>query len=145
MSAERYSFDVVIHARPAAVRPGPTFALRGLDLPTLAVSPTELTGFERTFEEVAADLERFERLYFEPDGSIVWVSSQADRPWQLDGMLYDRAGRVLHLELKGSCPPEAVEQVATVLGRPASGLVFQLTREALYLDEAAFRRYAAAT
>lgn len=142
MSDDRYSFDIVVHARPASVQPGPTYALRGVELPTLAVTAAGCPGFDRTFEEVAADLERFERLYFEPDGSFVWVSSDAADPWQLDGMLYDRDGRVRHVELKGSCPSEAFERFAAVLGRPVSELAFQLTREAVFLDDAAFRSYA---
>jgi len=149
MSEVRYSFDIVVHARPTSAKLGPTYALRGVELPTLAITAAECSGFERSFEEVAADLERFERMYFEPDGSFVWVSSNSTGsdstpPWQLDGMLYDRDGRVRHVELKGSCPSEAFDRIMAVLGLPASAMVFQLTREALFLDDATFRRYASA-
>lgn len=143
MSTDRYSFVAVVHARPSVVRAGPELALRGATLPTLAVAPQELLSFERTFEEVAAELERLPRLYFEPDGSIVWVSSDPADRWQLDGMLYDRAGRVLHLELKGTCSASALDQVLAALGRPYENVIFQLVREAVFLDDAAFRRYAA--
>lgn len=142
MSDVRYSFDIVVHARPASARPGPTYALRGVDLPTLPITAAECPGFDRSFEDVAADLESFERMYFEPDGSFVWVSSEVADRWQLDGMLYDRDGRVRHVELKGSCPSEAFGRFAAVLGEPTSAMVFQLTREALFLDDASFRRYA---
>ena len=149
MNSVRYSFDIVVHARPTSATPGPTYTLRGVDLPTLAITAAECPSFERSFEEVAADLERFERMYFEPDGSLVWVSSTPDagaqfEPWQLDGMLYDRDGRVRHVELKGSCPSEAFDRITAVLGLPTTAMVFQLTREALFLDDATFRRYASA-
>ncbi len=144
MSSARYSFDIVVHAKPTSAAAGPTYTLRGVDLPTLAITAAECPSFDRTFEEVAADLERFERMYFEPDGSLVWVSSNLDDPWQLDGMLYDRDGRVRHVELKGSCPSEAFDRITAVLGLPSSAMVFQLTREAQFLDDATFRRYASA-
>jgi hypothetical protein len=143
MSTDRYSFVAVVHARPEVVRAGPSLALRGAMSPTLDIAPQELPSFERTFEEVAAELERLPRLYFEPDGSIVWVSSDPADPWQLDGMLYDRAGHVLHMELKGTCPAAALDQVLTTLGRPYQNVIFQLVREAVFLDGEAFRRYAA--
>lgn len=144
MSTDRYTFIAVVHARPSVVRAGLELALRGASLPTLDIAPHELPSFERTFEEVAAELERLPRLYFEPDGSIVWVSSDPADPWQLDGMLYDRAGHVLHMELKGTCPAEAFDRIIAALGRSGGELVFQLVREAVYLDDATFRRYAAA-
>lgn len=144
MNSERYSFEIVIYARPATIEPGPTYALRGLNLPTLAITAAGCPSFDRTFEEVAADLERFERMYFEPDGSFVWVSADEGRPWQLDGMLYDRDGRVRHVELKGTCPREELDRIATALGRSASAVVFQLVREALFLDDVAFAHYAVA-
>jgi len=149
MNAVRYSFDIVVHAKPMSAAAGPTYTLRGVDLPTLAITAAECPGFARSFEEVAADLERFERMYFEPDGSFVWVASDGGEAGsagrrQLDGMLYDRDGRVRHLELKGSCTGEEFDRIMGELGLPASAIAFQLTREALFLDDATFRRYASA-
>lgn len=149
MSTARYSFDIVVYAKPASAPSGPTYSLRGLALPTLAITAAECPSFERTFEEVAADLERFERMYFEPDGSFVWVPADGDGSGsparrQLDGMLYDRDGRVRHVELKGSCNSEEFDRMTAVLGLPTSGMIFQLTREAVFLDDATFRRYATA-
>jgi len=149
MSDVRYSFEIVVHAKPTSAAAGPTYALRGVDLPTLAITAAECPSFDRTFEEVAADLERFERMYFEPDGSFVWVPADGDGAGsaerrQLDGMLYDRDGRVRHIELKGSCTGDEFDRIAAVLGRPTSAMVFQLTREAVFLDDVTFRRYAAA-
>lgn len=144
MHEARYSFAVTLHARPTSARVGPSFAMRGLDVPTLEIAPHDFLGFERTFEEVGLALERLPRMFFEPDGSFVWVSSEEADPWQLDGVLYDRDGRVVHVDLKGSCPAEALDRLLATLGCPTGEVVFQLSREALFLDEATFRRFAAA-
>lgn len=50
------------------------------------------------FEEVAERLSDLPRLFFEPDGSLVWVGAD----WQIDGMLYDRGGILQYADLKGS-------------------------------------------
>ncbi len=57
-------------------------------------------------------------MFVEPDGSFVWVGAAAGAPnsWQLDGQLFDRAGKVLLIELKGGCPQSALEQILAVCG-----------------------------
>ncbi len=140
-----YAFSATIHARPEVAESGPKVTLRGLTLPTLHVSAASLAaGFTRSFEEVGDALGSFERLYFEPDGSFVWVSSTGERIWQLDGLLADLHGRVTSLDLKGTCPPSALQRILSVLGVPPATPLFVLTHEAVVLDEATFREYAAA-
>ena len=110
----------------------------------------ELTGI--VLDETATDSEDavylvpagLERMFFEPDGSFVWVGSAAGQAWQLDGLLADRAGRLLYVELKGRCPSDVLDGILATFGRPEHGLMFQLVREAVFLDESEFRRYAAA-
>lgn len=139
------SFNSVIHARPAGTPTGGDANLRGCLLRRLAVRGDDVgPGFDVTFETVGERLGGKERLYFEPDGSFVWVGSADERPWQLDGLLADRADRLLYVELKGTCSPAALDELLAVIGRPAEGFMFQLVREAVFLDEAEFRRYAAA-
>ncbi len=99
-------------------------------------------SFERSFEEVSAALAALERLYIEPDGSFVWVSSRQEAPWQVDGMLYDHQNRVRLVDLKGTCPADQFDRLLTTLGWPATPLMFQLTRQAIWLGEAEFRRFA---
>jgi hypothetical protein len=69
---------------------------------------------------VGQELERWPNLYFEWDGSFVWVSSQRDATgnprWQIDGMLYDLAGSLQYVELKGFCPIDEWNRFRTVLG-----------------------------
>lgn len=57
-----------------------------------------------SFEEIAAGLTSFERLYFEWDGSFVWTGGDGSQRWQLDGMLYDGAGGMQYVDVKGLCP-----------------------------------------
>ncbi|HTU26909.1 MAG TPA: hypothetical protein VMF30_15995, partial [Pirellulales bacterium] len=98
--------------------------------------------FPRSFEAVTADLARLERMYIEPDGSFVWVSSQGEAAWQVDGNLYDHQERVRLVDVKGSCPQEPFDRLLGTLGWPGTQLVFQLVRAAIFLEEAEFRRWA---
>ena len=141
-----YAFHVTIQGRPAQVAEGEPIELRGRIFRTLAVRPETLSGeaFSLTFEQVEAALAALPRLFIEPDGSFVWVADDAEQSWQVDGQLYDRAGRLLYVDLQGRCPAEHFDQLLRTVGWPEVTLIFQLTREAVYLDEAGFRRYAAA-
>jgi hypothetical protein len=105
-------------------------------------TPAE-AGFPCSFEEFAERVGRFERMVFEPDGSFVWVASAGEPSWQLDGMVYDRNGRVWYVDLKGTCPDKRLDQLLAVLGWPQAGVTFQLVREAEFVDEPTFRRRAA--
>ena len=107
--------------------------------------PTEklaATTFACTFEEVSERLKRLDRIYCEPDGSFVWVSSQDAPRWQVDGNLYDRTERLLFIDIKGSCPPEEFDRFLACFGWPEQPVMFQLVREAVLLDESEFRRWA---
>ncbi len=138
-------FNITIHACPPDIVAGPQVPLAGGSYRTLAVAPAALaaTTFDCTFEEASERLEALPRMFLEPDGSFVWTSSQSDRVWQVDGNLYDRAERLAFVDLNGCCPAEEFDRLLAAFGWPHTKLVFQLTREAVVLDEAEFRRYAA--
>ena len=139
------TFHISIHARPAEATVGPQVAIHGCSVPTLLVSHDALaTPFAVTFEQAGESLGKLERLFFEPDGSFVWTSGSGEPRWQVDGNLFDRAGRLLFVDLKGSCPPEQFDRLLAAFGCPAMPVMFQMVREAVFLDETAFRRYAAA-
>lgn len=106
-----------------------------------AVAEQSAATFDRTFEQVAEALGLLPRMFVEPDGSFVWVSA-GERAWQLDGVLYDGAGRLWYVELKGGCPEAEFDRLLTALGWPKTSVCFQLVREAAWLDEPTFRRYA---
>jgi hypothetical protein len=137
------SFHTAVHARAAEVAPGPEVGLRGETFPMLNATAESLAAtFPVSFEEAGAALEKLPRLYFEPDGSFVWVSGHDEPAWQVDGNLFDRAGRLLFVDLKGTCPSEQFDQLLAAFGWPGTAVMFQLLREAVFLDETAFRRYA---
>ena len=138
------SFHISIHARPPDIVKGNDVKLdRGVSH-SLAVPQAALaTPFQISFEEAGAALAKLDRMFFEPDGSFVWTSPHGETTWQADGNLFDRNGRLLFVDLKGSCPSEQFDQLLSALGWPATPIVFQLVREAVFLDEAEFRRYAA--
>lgn len=137
------NFHACLHACPATVRAGKARELAGLEVATLEIVPSELPPFGITFEEAATNLRRLPRMYCEGDGSFVWVSAHDEPPWQIEGNLYDRAGRLLFVDLKGSCPGEELDRLLAACGWPSTGVVFQLVREAIFVDEDEFRRFAA--
>jgi hypothetical protein len=142
------NFQVTLHARSPEVRPGISLQLRGLATPTLIVPPAALAHpFSMTFEEAAVALASLERMFVEPDGSFVWVSATpptegATDRWQIDGNLFDRNGRLLMVDLKGTCAEAEFDRLLSAFGWPATPVMFQLAREAVFLDEPNFRRYA---
>ncbi len=138
------SFFATLHARPAAVASGPQLELAGRQVNTLQVPPALLheTTFACSFEQAMDELDKLDRMYCEPDGSFVWVSSQSEPPWQLDGNAYDRGGRLLFVDLKGTCPSQQLDCVLHAVGWPGTPVMFQLTREAVFLEDGEFRRFA---
>jgi len=138
------TFFVTVHVLPPATAAGPQVVVGYQTLSTLSVDRERLqdTIFACSFEQSYTRLAALERMYCEPDGSFVWVSSQGEPAWQVDGNLYDRNERLLFVDLKGTCPSEQFDRLLSALGWPGTPLMFQLTRDAIFLDEAQFRRYA---
>jgi hypothetical protein len=117
--------------------------LAGKQVPTLDIDPASLSvPCGCSFEDAAAALAELPRMYCEPDGSFVWVSEQGEPSWQIDGNLYDRDQRLLFVDLKGTCPAHRFDELLRTLGWPETPLVFQFVREAVFVDEAEFRRVA---
>ncbi|MBI3840197.1 MAG: hypothetical protein HY288_19925 [Planctomycetia bacterium] len=139
-----YDFFITVHAQPANATAGAKIELNGRTVNTLHVEPEALstTTMDRTFEAARTKLEQLPRLFCEADGSFVWASPQGAPAWQVDGNLYDRNERLLFVDLKGTCPAEELDRFLAALGWPETRLMFQLTREAVFLEEAEFRRYA---
>lgn len=133
-----------MHARSPEVAAGPRIEVGGVELDTLAVPPEALAAaFGLSFEEAAERLAQLPRMYVEPDGSFVWVSSKDELRWQVDGQLFDRNGRLLMVDLKGSCTEAWFKELLGAFGWPATDVMFELTREAVFVGEREFRRYAA--
>lgn len=142
MPVTMLEFYACLHARPTEVEIGPSRPLGKLKLPTLAINPAELPAFNKSFEETAAALKLLPRMFCEEDGSFVWVSSAGEPAWQVDGNLYDRAGKLLFVDLKGRCPSEQFDRLLSACDWPVTRVVLQLVREAVFVEEEVFRRYA---
>ena len=143
MSSPRYAFHITLFAKPPGVGVGEDVELAGRSFATLAVRGDELCEpLGVTFEQAEAALGKLPRMFCEPDGSLVWRGTEDDRPWQVDGLLSDRRGRLLSVQLKGTCPPAEFDRLLTAVGWPEVSLVFQLTRHGVVLGEGEFRRWA---
>ncbi len=57
----------------------------------------------QSFEKLAERLGEMPGMYFEMDGSFVWVDHGSVPPSQMDGMVYDLNGRLEYVEIKGAC------------------------------------------
>jgi hypothetical protein len=150
MTTALYAFEITLQAQPAEAVPGPVVADEWGTWPTILV-PKESLAAPMTvgFDDAIARLGALERLYAEPDGSVVWACSRKGgasdvRRWQVDGNAYDREGRVLLVDLKGSCPPAEFDRLLVAFGWPEQDFMFQLVRAATFLDEPTFRRHALA-
>lgn len=150
-----YAFEITLHPLPAESAPGPAFTDAWGTWPTLAVpKPALAAAMAVGFDDALASLSGLERMYAEPDGSFVWTSSRsgvAGRSgdagaawWQVDGNAFEKDGRVLLVDLKGSCPPAEFDRLLAAFGWPAQPVMLQLVRSAVFLGEEAFRRHAAA-
>jgi molybdopterin-guanine dinucleotide biosynthesis protein A len=139
-----YRFHIAVHPAPDAVVVDAPTSIDGCLCRPLRVSPEALAiTLPVTFEQAAEDLARLPRMFVEPDGSFVWVAADGRGDWQVDGGLYDRAGRLLYVELKGCCPPDAFDNLLRAWGWPTTALMFQLVQHAVFLAEADFRSWAA--
>jgi hypothetical protein len=142
---EAYGFEVVVHPRPsAAVVSGEHLDAWG-QWPVLQVPRESLVEpFPIGFEAVLTGLDRLPRMFVEPDGAVVWRSSQPDRFWQVDGTLLERQDRLLAAELNGRCPAGEFDRLLAAFGWPEVAVMFQVVRAGVILDEPTFRRHAIA-
>lgn len=134
-----------IHTLPQGTWPRAAVELAGVWRQALALPPASLAApLPVSFETAGERLGAFARCFFEPDGSFVWTEGQGASAWQIDGMLYDRNGALLYVEVKmrGSFSP--LDDLLGAFGWPQAPLAFTLVRDAVVLDESEFRRHWAA-
>ena len=130
-------FHITLHVKPSGNWSRRTMNVEGIECELLDIPANRLDcPFPVSFEEACDSLSALPRLFIEPDGSFVWVSAvDVAPPWQLDGLLFDRAGRLLYVEVKGNCPAVMFKQlVAAVGGGPGTSFVVQLVRQAVCMD-----------
>lgn len=146
---KRYAFEITLHRLTRGAGAGPRTVGVHLDdcgsWPTLAIDRDALHApMDIGFEEALARLGRLERTYAEPDGSFVQVSPSGMETWQVDGTAAEMHGRVLSVDMKGTCPPAAFDRLLACVGWPGQPLMVQLVRAGVFLDEQTFRRHALA-
>jgi hypothetical protein len=132
----------MLHCRPATVADGDRIRIDRLELATVRLSPQQQSEpFSISFETATQRLADLPRMFLEPDGSFVWVSADGAEPaWQLDGVLNDRACRVISVEIKGTCSRRPFEQMLSIFDWPATPLLIQLVQTAVFLEVAEFFR-----
>jgi hypothetical protein len=141
-----YQFHISIHRKPSGDLTKQPMDLAIGTFDALQVEPQQVTEpMTVCFEAACSLLADLPQMFVEPDGSFVWTSPQTGEAWQVDGVMYDRHDRLLFVDLKGTCPDQQFDQLLRVFGWPDVPLIFQLSREAIYLDEDEFRRFAANT
>ncbi|MCH7729627.1 MAG: hypothetical protein IH991_24600 [Planctomycetes bacterium] len=137
-----YKFDITVYAQPGDAIQGKPVELDGVLVTPLRIPLGSLQSpLAVTFEEAAETLQRLRRLFFEPDGSFVWVSAEGQKHWQVDGGLYDMGKRLMYATLKGSCPQKEFDQILQALGGADGELVFQV-RQGVLLDAREFEHFA---
>ncbi|MEI8212066.1 MAG: hypothetical protein WCI02_07950 [Planctomycetota bacterium] len=74
----------------------------------------------QTFERFCELIGPWPGMFVEPDGSFVWAMHTDAGRLQLDGMIYDQAGHIEYLELKGHCTRELWTALCSFLVPPRS-------------------------
>ncbi|MFM8634226.1 MAG: hypothetical protein ACKOEX_05385 [Planctomycetia bacterium] len=141
-----YTFEISVHHHPDSVLlPAAPYADAWGTWSTVAVPHDTLAvPLAMSFDDAIERLGRLDRMYAEPDGSFVWVSRREGLSWQVDGTVFDRSGRVVLVDMKGSCPPADFDRLLSCFGWPGERLLFQLVRPAVFLEENSFRSHALA-
>ncbi len=122
----------------------PSIQFNGHDVAAWNIAHIERYSMAVSFEEVEQSMSQLPRMFFEMDGSFVWRgqygrvqhinSSERDveQSWQIDGMVYDVAGRVSRVELKGDCQLEQFQELVERL-QPAESLVAYLIDQSCFV------------
>ena len=140
-----FAFDITLHARTPDAVPGGSHADAWGEWPVLRVPHAALAvPMAVSFDDFLDTIAAIERLYAEPDGSFVWASPREGHAWQVDGNAFERDGRLLLVDLKGSCPAPAFDRLLAACGWPGQPMMMQLVRPAVFLEESTFRRHATA-
>ncbi len=135
-------FECAIHALPVAPVEFRTANLAGEEVRVLDIDATASgEPFGISFEQVQAALEEQPGMFFEPDGSFFWGGDKGDWRWQLNGELYDRAGHLQYVDLRGCCSSEALETMFECLGGNKQKRMYQLRQHALFLGEDDFKAW----
>lgn len=80
-------------------------------------SPGNISPLAQSFETFAELVTPWDGMFFEMDGSFVWVGNDShEGKWQVDGMVYDLGTAIQYIELKGACPKSVMNQLLEACG-----------------------------
>lgn len=123
-----------LYSRPVQLEASGTLTLAGQPVPTVACRGLAEAQFAASFERTIALLGQRERMFVELDGAFVWSGETESRAWQIDGMLYDRGGHVSRIELKGTCPRSAWQELLPAFGWPQQAMVVHLVDHQCFVE-----------
>src|SRR5438046_5830570 len=91
-----------------------------------AAGPAATQALPVSFDAALALLETMPQMHIELDGSFVLTSLGDTGPrWQVEGNLVDGGQTLFYCELKGTCPPEALDQLLACLSGGATTLALE--------------------
>ncbi len=126
--------DLHLYAAPVETRSLARVSVNGHQLNTLEVDHIDQSLHQQSFDWLSARLSSLDRLHFEPDGSFVFSGEYLSRRWQLDGMVYDRNNRLQRIEISGTCPLAAWNQLLQLIGGRSQHMVAFLRTEKCLVD-----------
>ena len=134
-------FHITIHACPDQTISSKRHRFDAIDVEVLTIDPSCLTvPFVSTFDNVSSQLSALERVFLEPDGSFVLVSSKGRSDWYLDGLLTDGRTNLMSVELKGVAPWDVFEPLLKTLDWPEQDVILQEMRRGCFFSVEEFRR-----
>lgn len=135
-----YRFCISLHALPTSAIASRENTIKGVSVVCLEIKPEQShLPLDVSFEEAVVALNQLTRMFCEPDGSFVWRGDDQGG-WQVDGVLFDRAGKLIYIELRGKCPAQQFDDILRSLGWPKTKIMFQLVAEGVFVDEATLRQ-----
>lgn len=136
------AFHFHLHASPGSTSLSdngfqslPSIQFNGHDVAAWNIAHIEQYSMLVSFEEVEQSMSKLPRMFFEMDGSFVWRGQygiEQEQNWQIDGMVYDVAGRVSRVELKGDCQLEQFQELIDRL-QPADSMVAYLIDQSCFV------------
>lgn len=140
-----YAFDISLHPLPRGAEAGPRHeddwgAWMTLVAPREVLHEPFATPYDEALERFAA----LERMVVEPDGALLCTAGVAEGAWQIDGTAWELGGRLLRVDLRGTCPVAMFDGLLGACGWPDQRMLVQLVRPAVFLAEATFRSHASA-
>lgn len=127
--------DLHLLGLSAELQAGEPVCLLGSEIRPCILPAGLETSMTCSWDDFFERLGRLERMFPEPDGSFMWVGFEGNQDWQLNGMVYDRAGIIQWCEIKGKCPSREWQMLLKCFGWPNQQLVIQFPQEQVFVQK----------